>query len=615
MPLVELRIQNYRAFADTGVLDVPSLFALVGRNDAGKSAILRALGVFFDPPKRGGLPLAEIHLGNPDVSASIEVAFDPARLKTRQIRIDARNLIDIVDDGLVDDKGLLRVRLSLSTSGIEGFELRISDVDDDELFPLALRRHDDLMKFLGDRGLPAKRAGRETNQEKRAALREWAKSKGLGYRTEWVDASSIEKAVREILPEFIYFTDGSNYSIDQTAVQNQFRSVVDAALRQLPEAQAVEDEIKRLIQKEFDEIAKRFNLLFESGTKLTADPSVAWRKAVDSVGLIWEDSSGIATPYEQRGAGMRRLFMVAYFQYQAARSLYDEAGPKYVFAIEEPEVHLHPGAQRKLLSALTDVAAGGHTVIFTTHSPTFAASVPLTDICLISRAGSSSRARRYPHLNAQEIAEELGVEASDRLVGKNYVILVEGPGDAEFYSEVLKKLYEAGKTNLDPELVLFLPCGGIGTLKYWVTARCMDEAGLKWALIADSDRSAEGEPPHKSVRNVIDNLPPSCKYAHVLERSYIENYLDPDAVKAVTGIDCRIPHFGKGREVTGKPIPNSEWKKIKSNVARIVQLMSVESVINHSLDNQDKCEWIYMFENIRKGFELRDPEVASLQTS
>lgn len=53
MPNVECRVRNYRAFADSGYLSLPALAALVGQNDAGKSSILQALGLFFDPPSRG----------------------------------------------------------------------------------------------------------------------------------------------------------------------------------------------------------------------------------------------------------------------------------------------------------------------------------------------------------------------------------------------------------------------------------------------------------------------------------------------------------------------------------------------------------------------------------
>jgi hypothetical protein len=578
--------------------------ALVGKNDAGKSAVLRALDLFFNPPKRGGVAPQEVHQGGESRPVVIELVFDPSALETTAVRIDAKNDIDVTADRLVDEDGLLRVRFTASTKTIEKFELRVQDVDDPQLFPLALKNHDELLELLQKCGLPAVKAGSETNQEKRNALRAWAERQGSGTRSDWVDASAIERAVRQILPSFAYFTDDSNYSIGQTAVQNQFKGVIDAAMATVPEATRIEDEIRLRIQTEFDEVAERLNGLMSGQAALTADPKVSWKKAVDSIGLSWADEAGTATPFEQRGAGMRRLFMVAYFQYQAARSLHDSGGPRYVFAVEEPEVHLHPGAQRELAAALQDLAAARHSVVFTTHSPTFAAAVPLENVLLISRDGMSSAVRQSPQVGYEMLAQELGVEASDRLVGKDYVVLVEGPGDVDFYSHLLRELHSSGDTALDPDKLLFLPCGGIGSLKYWVTTACMDEAGLHWAVVTDSDRLTAGDPPSKHVQSVIAALPASCKYAHTLERTCIENYLDSSSASAVTGVSCVIHDYGKGTDASGSALTERQWKKIKSNLVPIATHMGLTGLKSKACDANGNCEWVLLFENIRVAFGL-----------
>jgi len=604
MPVVELRVLNYRAFDDTGLLRVAAPTALVGKNDAGKSAVLRALDLFFNPPKRGGVPLEEIHRNDASKQVVIELAFDPRALESTSIRIDAKNEIDVTEDKLVDEGRLLRVRLTASTKAIEAFELRVQDVDDQDLFPLALKNHDQLLELLEKRSLPAVKAGKETNQEKRESLRKWAEGNGVGTRTDWVDASDIERAVRQILPSFAYFTDDSNYSIGQTAVQNQFKGVVDAAMAAVPEAAKIEDEIRSQIQMEFDEVSRRLNVLMSDQAVLTADPRVSWKKAVDSIGLSWTDEMGIATPFDQRGAGMRRLFMVAYFQYQAARSLHDKGGPKYVFAIEEPEVHLHPGAQRELAAALRDLSDAGHSVVFTTHSPTFTAAAPLENVLLVSRVGVSSEVSQHPDIGYEMLAEELGVEASDRLIGKDFVVLVEGPSDVDFYTHVLNELYLAGDTTLDPAKVLFLPCGGIGTLKYWVTAGCMDEAGLAWAVVTDSDRAAAGDSPSREVQAVVAAMPASCRHVHTLERTCIENYLDSTSASAVTGVSCTIPNYGKGTDLTGQALTDRQWKKIKASLVPIATHMGVTGLKSKACDSKGNCEWVLLFESIRVAFGL-----------
>ncbi len=88
MPLKELRVKNVRAFADSGIIKLGGVTPIVGRNDAGKSGLLHALRVFFEPPKKGGLDLSDLHAKDPDAVAEIEVAFDPGSLATQEVQID-----------------------------------------------------------------------------------------------------------------------------------------------------------------------------------------------------------------------------------------------------------------------------------------------------------------------------------------------------------------------------------------------------------------------------------------------------------------------------------------------------------------------------------------------
>ena len=604
MPIAEMRVKNFRAFTDSGIVTLGGVTPIAGRNDVGKSGLLHALRVFFEPPKKGGLDLSDLHAMDPIAVAEIEVAFCPAALTTQEVQIDAKNKIHLTDDHLVDSRGLLRLRISISEKAITAFEILIQDIDDDALFPLAIKDHDELLNLLAANGLPAAKAGKETNQQKRTSLRQKAQADGKGLREAWVNAIPVEKKLRDILPQLILFSDTANYGIGETPVQNQFKGIVDKALAAHPNAKQIEDSIQATIQAEFDKVFERLSRLTSTVTSLEANTKISWKKAVDGIGLSWGDPAGISIPYEKRGAGVRRLFMVAYFQYEAAASLHAGQGPKYIFAVEEPEVHLHPGAQRDLDAAFRELVDLGHAVIFTTHSPVFASSAPLRDVVLVVRPDARAEARQVPRIDAVQIAEELGVEASDRLVGKNYVILVEGPRDVEFYSNVLSQLHSAGHTALDPNDVLFLQCGGINNLRFSVTTRCMDSAALKWAVLADSDRTAAGAPVGKDAQDLQARCPPTCSALKFLSRSNIENYLDPALVRAVTGIDCVIPHYGKPTDPAGHSFGKGTLKKIKDAGPSVAQQMGAAGIIAHSQDANGVSEFVGIFNDFKQAFGL-----------
>ena len=604
MPIAELRVKNFRAFKDSGPIKIGGITPIVGKNDVGKSALLRALQLFFEPPKKGGLGLDDIHNKDPGLIAEIEVAFYPSALETQEVQIDAKNKIHLTNDCLVDGQGLLRLRLSVSSREVSAFEILVKDVDEDAFFPLATKNHDELLKLLEENKLPAIKAGKETNQEKRNKLREHAQKAGIGFREAYVNAADIEKKLRDVLPQLILFTDTANYGIGETPVQNQFKGIVDRAIASNPSAKQIEEQIQAALQEEFNKVYERLSRLTSGVTSLEASAKVSWKKAVDGISLSWGDPAGISISYELRGAGVRRLFMVAYFQYEAAASLYSTQGPKYIFAVEEPEVHLHPGAQRELDLAFRELADLGHTVIFTTHAPVFASTISLNDLVLVIRPHAAAEVQQKPDIDAIQVASELGVEASDRLIGKNHVILVEGPKDVGFYTNVLELLYEAGHTTLDPKSVLFLQCGGIDSLAFTVNMRCIDEAGLKWAVLADSDREAESLPISQKAQTLQNLCPPSCAKLNFLNRSNIENYLDAGAVKSITGIDCIIPHYGKPTDLAGNLLSKGKLNKIKTKGPEIVKEMGADSIHVCSQDDSGNSEFVDIFEGIKQAFEL-----------
>ncbi len=147
MPLREMRVTGYRPFADSGLVRIAPCGAIVGRNDVGKSGLLAALKTFFVPPKKG-LPLSDIHLCDPDSTATIEVAFDPNSLSSRTIQNGKKGQLDVVTDGLTDKKGFLRLRMTVSTKRVDAFEICVYDFADNALAPLALKSEDQLSELL-----------------------------------------------------------------------------------------------------------------------------------------------------------------------------------------------------------------------------------------------------------------------------------------------------------------------------------------------------------------------------------------------------------------------------------------------------------------------------------
>jgi putative ATP-dependent endonuclease of OLD family len=83
-------------------------------------------------------------------------------------------------------------------------------------------------------------------------------------------------------------------------------------------------------------------------------------------------------PLDHHGQGLQSLSVIFLFQAVVMQKLSEEIeGAEAVFAIEEPEVHLHPQAARTLW---TRIAALPGQKLVTTHSPYFVQNVPLHNL-------------------------------------------------------------------------------------------------------------------------------------------------------------------------------------------------------------------------------------------
>ena len=88
-------------------------------------------------------------------------------------------------------------------------------------------------------------------------------------------------------------------------------------------------------------------------------------------------------PLSHHGQGLQSLAVIFLYQAAALQQLAEaeQPGIEPIFAIEEPEVHLHPQAARTLWGHVQELS--GQKLI-TTHSPYFVQHVPLRDLRLVS---------------------------------------------------------------------------------------------------------------------------------------------------------------------------------------------------------------------------------------
>ena len=98
MPIAEIRVRNFRLIADKGVVKAGGVTPIAGKKDLGESGLLNTPGLFFEPPKKGGIHVADLHGKDENVTARVEISFKPSALITPEIQVGAKNKTNLSDD-------------------------------------------------------------------------------------------------------------------------------------------------------------------------------------------------------------------------------------------------------------------------------------------------------------------------------------------------------------------------------------------------------------------------------------------------------------------------------------------------------------------------------------
>ncbi len=248
------------------------------------------------------------------------------------------------------------------------------------------------------------------------------------------------------------------------------------------------------------------------------------------------------------GLGLRDLLVILYFA----------LSPDYrVILIEEPENHVHPEMQRKILRFLSEETEKQYFI--STHSNIFL-NTTYTDKIFFTTF-EEGEIKVSDATKRTEILNELGSSVSENLVS-DLIILVEGPKDTPIIEEYLKKF------GIDAEY----------NIKTWALGGdIMDQVDLtvfaeRYKVIALIDK----DPSSGKIRKRFIE---KCKELEIpvtrLKRYAIENYFSVRALREVFG--GQIPK--SFTEIDNDETLENQIKiNVKNNNRKLAQAMELEEI-------------------------------------
>jgi len=298
------------------------------------------------------------------------------------------------------------------------------------------------------------------------------------------------------------------------------------------------------LRAEFTEISSgyTFDLVFDKDSKTQ-----------NTISLRFSNDNKIWRSADDCGMGLRDLLVILTY---AIENLND------VLLIEEPENHIHPDMQRKMLNFLKNSTDKQY--IFTTHSNVFLdnAYVDKVYYCFIE----NDQIGINEATNKAFVLNQLGYSIADNLVS-DLIILTEGIYDKPVIEEFLMQMGLIPKFNI----------------KVWAMGGdIMDKQDLsvfvenhKVMALIDKD------PGSKSIR---DKLKSNCEehkiYCHQLERYSIENYFTVEALRKV--FHSQIPDVITTIDPK-KKLEDQISVDVKRNNRKIVRQMKLEDVKDSDL--------------------------------
>jgi putative ATP-dependent endonuclease of OLD family len=541
MQLSYLRIKNFKSFKDE-CINVGSHHALVGANNSGKSGVLKALDFLLNPSKKNIDEESWYHCLT-DEPIWIEAIF------TELSGSESESL-----KGYLRDDGSFHIARSATAheEQIDGeFDFDISQhfqksspkfpwLNPSSVSAKAIKEWDEAgvadteingKKFRDY--LPSRKVG-----DWKQAIEEFCSDALLesDYIECWHEnPAGYSSVLKSILPAYIYVPavrdvkDEAKYTASSPFgkllkkilenVAEERKAEVEVQLKSVAESFNRNDNGIRIQQ--IDDLESSINGILSEYMPAEIEiefETPSFDKIIQSPRLFSHD--GFRSSIENKGHGLQRAVILSILRAFAQDN--NDALNNTIFGIEEPEIYMHPQAQRTLRRVFKQLSDGGSQLFYSTHSSLLLDIVHFDEIVRLERNDSDNGAYSIcRQISPGDLISDIenripsmkGVVSSES-IRQHYhnayhqnksegffaqkVILVEGATE----SYCLPLRFEASEYNLDYYNISVIECGGKGQMDRLY--RVFNELGIACYIVFDFDQGSTDSGSRRTSKGIME---------------------------------------------------------------------------------------------------------------
>lgn len=471
MRIETLYVINYKSCRKLKIeLDANSPNILIGLNDCGKTTILKALDLLLG--EKAAYSYKDEGQNKSDLSNSpLEIDEFNAHLQSESIPLfDYSPAQTVVIGKLKYDNRELETwkELSLSNTLLWALETSINNevwiaktysslgnqfligttdtVESQRLWELGST---DLNKYLKDNKVSDEDIknengkGRFSNLER---IRAGYNKKNLIHT--WT-TFKYGKSDKEVFPEIKYFDWNCSFEDINTVANAIMKEQIDKQLSPLKK-QAVKaaEEAEKEINKEFSKIKDVIKSVAKGVENITSKVHFNVKEQISDIMVEKTNSDGFVH-LENQGEGLKRQIWFSLIKSKAENAV-NSGSKQFIWAFDEPETHLFPGAQREFFDTLSQISRGNVETIISTHSTVFIDKSRIDRIFSVSQESDGYTAITTC-TDVESIYVSLNVKNSDFLFYDKFLIV---EGDTEQY--LIPRLFQlyTNTTLLDQNIQL-----------------------------------------------------------------------------------------------------------------------------------------------------------------